>query len=255
MDLNLHSAIADRYKSNAQKIRVLTEEWVGTNIFCPSCGDIVSNYANNKPIADFYCAKCKEDFELKSKKNSIGKKIVDGAYATMIERLQSSSNPNFFFLNYDKQSLDIINFIVIPKHFFIPEIIEKRKPLSSTAKRAGWIGCNILLDTIPQSGKIFYIKDKKQESKDKVLETWHKTSFLKESTNLDTKGWLLDIISCIEKLNKDRFTLQDLYSFEPYLRVKHPNNNNIQAKIRQQLQILRDKNYLIFESRGKYRLK
>ena len=171
MDLNLHSAIADRYKSNAQKIRVLTEEWVGTNIFCPSCGDIVSNYANNKPIADFYCAKCKEDFELKSKKNSIGKKIVDGAYATMIERLQSSSNPNFFFLNYDKQSLDIINFIVIPKHFFIPEIIEKRKPLSSTAKRAGWIGCNILLDTIPQSGKIFYIKDKKQESKDKVLET------------------------------------------------------------------------------------
>ena len=78
---------------------------------------------------------------------------------------------------------------------------------------------------------------------------------MKESTNLDTKGWLLDIISCIEKLNKDRFTLQDLYSFEPYLRVKHPNNNNIQAKIRQQLQILRDKNYLIFESRGKYRLK
>jgi type II restriction enzyme len=30
------------------------------------------------------------------------------------------------------------NFFVIPKYFFIPEIIEKRKPLSETAKRAGW---------------------------------------------------------------------------------------------------------------------
>ena len=78
---------------------------------------------------------------------------------------------------------------------------------------------------------------------------------MKELTNLDTKGWLLDIISCIEKLSKNRFTLQDLYDFEPYLRAKYPNNNNIQAKIRQQLQILRDKNYLMFESRGKYRLK
>jgi len=62
----------------------------------------------------------------------------------MIERLQSDSNPNFFFLNYDKNSLDAINFIVIPKYFFIPEIIEKRKPLSQTARRAGWVGCNIL---------------------------------------------------------------------------------------------------------------
>ena len=58
----------------------------------------------------------------------MGKKIVDGAYKTMIERLQSNSNPNFFFLNYDTNSFDIVNFIVIPKYFFVPEIIEKRKP-------------------------------------------------------------------------------------------------------------------------------
>jgi type II restriction enzyme len=62
----------------------------------------------------------------KSKKNTMGKKIVDGAYSTMIERLKSDSNPNFFFLNYDKNSFDITNFIVIPKHFFIPEIATVR---------------------------------------------------------------------------------------------------------------------------------
>jgi len=246
--------MADNYNSNSQKIRVLTENWVKEYIYCPNCGNNVSEYENNKPVADFYCSNCREDYELKSKKDRIGKKIVDGAYATMIERLQSDSNPNFFFLNYDKGNLNVTNFIVIPKHFFIPEIIEKRKPLSPTARRAGWIGCNILLDTIPESGKIFYIRDGKEESKNKILDAWNKTTFLKQTLSLQSKSWLLDIIKCIDKLDKNNFTLSDVYQFEQYLKLKHPENNNIQAKIRQQLQILRDKNYLKFESRGKYKL-
>jgi type II restriction enzyme len=255
MGLNLYSTLADKYHNNSQKIRVLTESWVNKYIYCPSCGNDISEYENNKPVADFYCSKCNEDYELKSKKDKIGNKIVDGAYSTMIERLKSDSNPNFFFLNYDKHSFDVTNFIVIPKHFFIPDIIEKRKPLSPTARRAGWVGCNILLDTIPESGKIFYIKNGKEESKTKILDNWNKTSFLKESINSKSKGWLLDIIKCIDKLNKNNFNLSDIYQFEKYLKSKHPENNNIQAKIRQQLQFLRDKEYLKFESRGKYKLK
>jgi type II restriction enzyme len=156
VNLNLYSTISGKYNSQSQKIRVLTEQWVNEYIHCPSCGNNISEYENNRPVADFYCSNCKEDYELKSKKDKMGKKIVDGAYSTMIKRLQSDSNPNFFFLNYDKNSFDVTNFIVISKHFFVPEIIEKRKPLSSTARRAGWVGCNILLDTISQSGKIFY---------------------------------------------------------------------------------------------------
>ena len=254
MNLNLRSIISDKYNSNSQKIRVLTEKWVYNNIYCPNCGNQLIEYENNKPVADFYCSFCIEDYELKSKKDKIGKKIVDGAYKTMIERLQSNSNPNFFFLNYDKNSFNVINFIVIPKYFFVPEIIEKRKPLSSTARRAGWVGCNILLESIPQSGKIFYIKNGKKECKNKVLDNWNKISFLKQSTNLQSKGWLLDIMQCIDKLNKQEFTLNDIYLFEKYLHIKYPQNNNIQAKIRQQLQILRDKGYLKFISRGKYKL-
>jgi type II restriction enzyme len=255
MSLNLYSSLADKYHNNSQKIRVLTENWVNKYIYCPSCGKDLNEYENNKPVADFYCSNCKEDYELKSKKDNLGKKIVDGAYSTMIERLKSDSNPNFFFLNYDKNSFDVTNFIVIPKHFFIPEIIEKRKPLSKTAKRAGWVGCNILLDTIPQSGKIFYIKNGKEESKNKILDDWNKTNFLKQTTDFTSKGWLLDIMQCIDKLDKKNFTLNDIYIFEEYLKSKHTQNNNIQAKIRQQLQILRDKDYLKFESRGKYKLK
>ena len=215
----------------------------------------IDKYPNNQPVADFYCSNCKEDYELKSKQDSVGVKIVDGAYHTMIERLQSSNNPNFFLLNYNLQSLEVLNFLVIPKHFFVPEIIEKRKPLSPTAQRAGWIGCNILLNHIPKTGKIFFVRDKETESKEKVLSDWKKTLFLRDEKEISAKGWLLDTMLCVEKIGHKEFSLDEVYVFENELSKKHPDNRHVKDKIRQQLQVLRDKGYLEFTSRGNYRLK
>lgn len=253
MNLAFDISLSERYKSKSQIARVLTEEWVDRNIFCPNCGNSLMNYENNKPVADFFCRKCSEDYELKSKKNSIGKKIVDGAYSTMIERLDSSQNPNFFFLNYDAKTLHVNNFIVIPKHFFTPQVIEKRKPLAQNAKRAGWVGCNILLNEIPQSGRIFFVRDGQVEPKNKILDEWNRTLFLRES-KIEQKGWLLDIMMCIEKLGKQDFNLKELYTFTPYLKSKYPKNNFVEDKIRQQLQLLRDKGFLSFTSRGNYKV-
>jgi type II restriction enzyme len=254
MNLFFNKKLADNYTSLSQKTRVLTEDWVDRQIYCPNCGNSVSNFENNRPVADFYCNNCKEEYELKSKKDNIGKKIVDGAYSKMIQRLQNRNNPNFFFLNYDLKKYQIVNFAVIPKHFFIPGIIEKRKALSKNARRAGWVGCNILLQSIPQSGKIFYVKNGKIESKGDVLEKWKKTLFLQEESQIDSKGWLLDTMKCIDMVNKKEFTLKEMYVFEEELRKKYPNNNFIKDKLRQQLQILRDRGYLEFVGRGIYRL-
>lgn len=88
MNLFFDTKLADGYTSTSQKIRVLTEDWVNRQIYCPNCGHLdIDKYGNSKPVADFFCSNCKEDYELKSKKDSIGLKIVDGAYRTMIERL------------------------------------------------------------------------------------------------------------------------------------------------------------------------
>lgn len=254
MQLTFNTNLATQYSNQSQVIRVLTEDWVKNEIFCPNCGNIIYEYPNNKPVGDFYCSNCSEDYELKSKKDSIGKKIVDGAYKTMIERLQSSKNPNFFFLNYDLKSYQVINFVVIPKHFFVPEIIEKRKPLSENARRANWVGCNILLSQIPESGKIFYIKNQQKQEKENILKNWQKTLFLRESKKIELKGWILDIMKCIDNLKKKEFTIDDMYSFEEVLSKKYTKNNHIKDKIRQQLQFLRDKGYIDFVSRGVYRL-
>ncbi len=59
---------------------------------------------------------------------------------------------------------------------------------------------------------------------------------------------------CIEILAKPTFSLEELYKFEDVLQREHPNNHNVRAKLRQQLQVLRDKNYLEFLGGGKYQL-
>ena len=106
--------------------------------FVPLWG-CISTFEHNKPVADFYCQKCSEEFELKSKQGIVGKKIVNGAYYTMIEKLESNNNPNFFFLTYDKTTLEIKNFLVTPKYLFTPDFSE-RKPLTITAgSRLGWL--------------------------------------------------------------------------------------------------------------------
>lgn len=254
MNIDLDKQVARFYKSSSQKVRVLTEDWVGKEVFCPACGCDIEHYENNKPVADFFCVNCKEDYELKSKKDPIGSKIVDGAYRTMLERLRSNNNPNFFLLNYNPQDFEVINFFVIPKHFFIPQIIEKRKPLAQSARRAGWIGCNISLQNIPQTGKIFYIKDKQIEPQEKVLRNWGKTLFLREEKEAPSKGWILDIMNCIDRIGKKKFDLNEVYAFKKFLAEKYTNNRHIKDKIRQQLQFLRDKGYLRFIARGEYEL-
>jgi type II restriction enzyme len=254
MNLLLNKNLADKYSSLSQKMRVLTEDWVDNQIFCPNCGNVkISSYKNNKPVADFYCEKCKEDFELKSKKGKIGNVVAAGAYSKMIERLNSETKPNFFFMGY-LETLHVNDFFVVPKHFFISEIIEKRKPLKASARRAGWVGSNILFSKIPKAGQIFYVENGKVVTKKAILEKWQKTIFLNKINKTDSKGWILDIMNCIDALNKNEFTLADIYKFENQLKEIHPENKYIKDKIRQQLQFLRNKDYLKFIGMGKYKL-
>ena len=147
MNILFDDSIIANYHSGAQIARVLTENWVNQNMYCPRCGNLhIKHFENNRPVADFYCPVCQNEYELKSKNGAMGSKINDGAYSTMIARITSNENPDFFFMSYSKQELKVKDLIFIPKHFFVPDIIEKRKPLAPTARRAGWVGCNILID-------------------------------------------------------------------------------------------------------------
>lgn len=66
-------------------------------------------------------------------------------------------------------------------------------------------------------------------------------------------GWELDIFNCLESIKNNVFSLSDVYAFEETLSELHPNNHNIKAKIRQQIQYLRDLGLIEFKERGVYR--
>ncbi|MDD4520076.1 MAG: DpnI domain-containing protein [Alphaproteobacteria bacterium] len=250
--LQFDLSLMERYKSPSQKVRAMSEDWVQKTVFCPRCGRFLSSYENNHPVGDFFCKNCLQDFELKSKKNRFGNKISAGEYNTMIRRLKSNQNPDFFFLAY-KEGFFVNDFIFIPKYFFTPDLVEKRPPLKETAKRAGWIGCNLLINKVPKSGQVFYIKNGERIKKEEILRQVQKTLFLKEK-KLSLRGWTLDVMKCIDLIDSKEFSLDQIYAFEKNLAQKYPDNHFIKDKIRQQLQYLRDKGYLKFISKGKYKV-
>ncbi|WP_372474414.1 DpnI domain-containing protein [Capnocytophaga sp. ARDL2] len=252
MNLSFDTNLIQGYTSNSQIARVLTENWVLHNSYCPNCGENpLMEFENNRPVADFYCKKCNEEFELKSKRGKLTNSITDGAYSVMIERINSENNPNFFFLTYTKD-WKVNDFLIIPKQFFTSEIIIKRPPLKDTARRAGWVGCNIDISKVSDAGKVFLVKNSQVINQKIVKDSFNKTLFLRQQSKA-SKGWILDIMTCVDSIKKDNFTLEEVYQFEEKLQLKYPNNHFIKDKIRQQLQILRDKGIIEFTGRGKYK--
>ncbi len=72
----------------------------------------------------------------------------------------------------------------------------------------------------------------------------------------DRMPWRLAVLQAIDRLGKETFTLQELYAYTDWLGQLFPSNLNVEAKIRQQLQFLRDEGYLDFvDYEGTYRVR
>lgn len=155
-------------------------------------------------------------------------------------------------MSYDPKELIVDQLWIIPKNFFVPDMVERRKLLASTAKRAGWVGCNILFDKIPQQGQIPIIANRNWEDKKWVMQQLQR-SYSLYAKDLEARGWLLDVLKCVNTIPKQIFLIEDIYYFEEQLAILHPRNHNIKAKIRQQLQVLRDKGFLEFIHNGVYK--
>lgn len=250
--LGFHEASAT-FHGPTQNARVLTEKWAEKFLYCMDCPSLsLNSLPNNMPVADFECPSCGEQYELKSQHAPFRRKVLDGAYNTMIERLNSNENPNLILLRYSKTELCAEDMWVVPKHFFIPQIIEKRKPLAPTARRAGWVGCNILLEGIPEAGKIPIVTSQSIRSPYDVRADWQRSKVFSEA-QLEARGWLLLTFRIVEALASNEFLLSDVYSLEHLAREQFPNNQHVRPKLRQQLQKLRDRGLIEFLGAGRYR--
>lgn len=254
MNLDMPVHLALNYKSFSQKARVISESWGKANLYCPNCSSSSLDSApNNTKAFDYVCPNCKLTFQLKSKSSAFGNRILDAGYDAMISAIREDRTPNLYALHYNKTSWKVENLILIPHFAFSVSAIEPRKPLSSSARRAGWIGCFIALKNIPSDAKIHLISNGNYISDVHVRNCFHRLRPLKEISSKE-RGWTLDVLRIIRSLGKKEFSNSDIYNFTLQLQHLHPNNNHVQAKIRQQLQFLRDKGFLEQIKRGVWAL-
>jgi type II restriction enzyme len=243
-----------RYKSATQRARVSTEPWALKNLFCPNCPSpqLQATDAGTEAI-DFLCPRCEEPFQLKSQSHSFGRKIVDAAYDSMMRAIRRDATPNLVALHYNADAWRVVNVLLIPRFVFSASAIEKRTPLGPNARRAGWVGCNILLDAFPAETRIPLVLDGQAAKHSDVRRHFRSLEPLTK-LNVERRGWTLDVLRAVESLKRQEFSLEDAYSTESHLARLHPANRHIRPKIRQQLQVLRDLGFLRFLGRGRYRL-
>jgi type II restriction enzyme len=254
MNLSMTGELATRFTSGSQKAGNVTEAWGADNFFCPNCSSPKLDWLKPGTKAnDYRCPSCGFWFQLKSKKSRIGNTITDGAYGAMMEAIKEDRSPNFFFLHYDYATWTVRNLLLVPHFAFPPSAIIKRKPLSVTARRAGWIGCNFALNRIPIEARIVIVTETQIVSAKEVREQFKKVKPLKD-ISVNQRGWTLDVLNIVRRLGKAEFKNEEVYAFASELEKLHPDNRHIRDKIRQQLQVLRDAKLLIHVGLNHWRM-
>jgi type II restriction enzyme len=250
MNLSMPAGLAAAYKSPAQRARVITEGWAASNLFCPNCPapELAATPGNTQAV-DYRCPRCDQPFQLKGKSSIIGAKIVDAAWEAMMRAIREDRTPSLFVLHYEPTAWLVRNVILVPHFVFTASAVEKRKPLAATARRAGWVGCNIVLRNIPNDAKIGVVIDGTAVTPAKVRQQFARLRPLKE-LSVKERGWTLDVLRVVQSLGKKEFKTSDMYEFVRHFEELHPDNRHVRDKIRQQLQVLRDKGFLSQVERG-----
>jgi type II restriction enzyme len=161
--------------------------------------------------------------------------------------------PNLYILHYDLAEWAVRTLILVPRFAFALSAVERRKPLAATARRAGWVGCNIVLDRIPASARIPVVHEGQTRPLAAVREAYRRLRPL-EKLRVEKRGWTLDVLRLVQSLKKEVFALPEVYAQADVLSKLHPGNRHVCEKIRQQLQVLRDLGHLQFLGGGHYRL-
>ena len=203
MNLSMTGEVAAAYKSGSQRARVVTEAWGESNLYCPNCSSSrLKRLDNNTRASDFSCPECGFWYQLKGQKTPIRSSITDGAYESMMDAIRQDKAPSYYFLHYDLATWNIRNLLLIPHFAFPASAIIKRKPLSATARRHGWVGCNFALDRIPIDPRISVVRDQIVAPASEVREAFRRVKPLSELL-VSERGWTLDVLNVVRKLTAE----------------------------------------------------
>lgn len=146
----LDFSVAVPFVSSAQVARVTLETWASFNLYCLDCdSDALDPLPANTPVADFKCFACERTYQLKAKDGRFGTRITGAAYQPTIDYIRRGEMPEHIFVEFDKRFNTVVFVDAIPGRLITEDRVVPRKPLSQTARRAGWQGCNIVISGLP----------------------------------------------------------------------------------------------------------
>jgi type II restriction enzyme len=223
------------YASPTQQVRRISEAWIASNGYCLKCDsdDLVPTPAHTRS-RDFVCENCSHGYELKSKCGVFSTRVLDGAYAAMVRTIREGNTPTFLLLEYST-SWSISGLRAIHHSLITEAAVEARKPLAPSARRAGWIGCNIVLPAIAIEGQIPIVQGGVLQPKSTTRSVFARLESLSLLSYKD-RSWAATILNLLHRLPSTDFALTDVYRFDSELQKLFPNNKHIRPKIRQQLQ-------------------
>jgi Dam-replacing family/Dam-replacing HTH domain len=142
--------VSSGYESPAQVARVAIETWASFNLYCVNCeSDALDRLPDNTPVADFKCYVCERTYQIKGKNGRFGPRITGAAYQPTIEAVRSRKMPVYILVEFDTRFGTVVFVDGVPGGLITEERIVPRAPLSATARRAGWRGCNIVIAGLP----------------------------------------------------------------------------------------------------------
>jgi hypothetical protein len=176
----------------------------------------------------------------------------------VLAAIREDRTPNLLLMRYALATWEVRDQLLIPSFMFSESAVIKSPPLAATARRAGWVGCNIDLHRIAPEARIAVVTESAVMSASEVWEKFKRVKPL-ENISVTQRGWTLDVLNIVRRLCEvgtprrgvrertagpavptNEFTTTDVYAFERELEKLHPDNRHVRDKIRQQLQVLRD---------------
>ena len=201
MNLSLDPSVALGLTSRSQIARRVTERWAAENLFCLACpsdeltAELTAERAN-APVQDFTCPRCKAAYQLKGKNGRHGNVVANSAFDQKIAAIREGKAPNYAFMDYDRDAWKVMRLFVVPGHFITESVVRRRRALATTARRAGWVGSNILLSKLPPEGRIPVISGGSAIDPGTVRRAWDRFRFLKQDGRA-SGGWGADVLAWV----------------------------------------------------------
>jgi hypothetical protein len=138
------------------------EDAVCRHAVCPRCNRSrhFKRLPTNFECADIICKFCgflgqvKTTKNLKAGTDELPDRIMSAAWGPQQDQIIAGIYHGLYLVGFRQNGKTLVRIDFVPPHILevTPSVFEPRKPLSATAKRAGWTGYTLVVSELPRVG-------------------------------------------------------------------------------------------------------